>query len=118
MKPIPPNNFFNYFKECYKIDNKEFVVDNILTVKYKYKWFARKKEELLNNQLPIIPYDNKKIENLVKDLTLYNLEKELYYGSFFILGKTTPNGLKKDSTICSPLVLFPAEIKKIDDFNI
>jgi len=115
MKTIAPNNFFNYFKECYKIDNKEFVVDNILTVKYKYKWFARKKEELLNNQLPIIPYDNKNIENLVKDLTLYNLEKELYYGSFFILGKTTPNGLKKDSTICSPLVLFPAEIKKNDD---
>ncbi|NQY29474.1 MAG: ATP-binding protein [Flavobacteriaceae bacterium] len=115
MKPIAPNNFFNYFKECYKIDNKEFVVDNILTVKYKYKWFARKKEELLNNQLPIIPYDNKNIENLIKDLTLYNLEKELYYGSFFILGKTTPNGLKRDSTICSPLVLFLAEIKKIDE---
>lgn len=115
MKSIIPNNFFNYFKECYKIDNKEFVVDNILTIKYKYKWFARKKEELLNNQLPIIPYDNKNIENLTKDLTLYNLEKELYYGSFFILGKTTPNGLKKDSTICSPLVLFPTEIKKIDE---
>jgi len=115
MKSIVPNNFFNYFKECYKIDNKEFVVDNILTVKYKYKWFTRKKEELLNNQLPIIPYNNKNIDNLVKDLTLYNLEKELYYGSFFILGKTTPNGLKKDSTICCPLVLFPAEVKKIDD---
>jgi len=115
MKNISPNNYFNYFKECYKIDNKEFVVDNILTVKYKYKWFTSKKEELLNNQLPIIPYDNKNIENLTKDLTLYNLEKELYYGSFFILGKTTPSGLKKDSTICSPLVLFPAEIKKIDE---
>jgi len=114
MKTIASNNFFNYFKECYKIDNKEFVVDNILTVKYKYKWFARKKEELLNDLLPIIPYDNKNIESLVKDLTLYNLEKELYYGSFFIIGKTTPNGLKKDSTICSPLILFPAEVKKID----
>jgi len=115
MKSISPNNFFNYFKECYKIDNKEFLVDNILTVKYKYKWFTRKQEELLNNQLPIIPYDNKSIENLIKDLTLYNLEKELYYGSFFIIGKTTPNGLKKDSSICSPLILFPAEVKKNDD---
>jgi len=115
MKTITPNNFFNYFKECYKIDNKGFSVDNILNVKYKYKWFLNSKEEFLNNSLPIIPYDNKNIEKLEKDLILHNLEKELYYGAFFILGKTTPNGLKKDSTICSPLVLFPAEIKKIDD---
>ncbi len=115
MKSITPNKFFNYFKECYKIDNKEFIVDNILAIKYKYKWFAKTKEELLNNLLPIIPYDNKNIENLTKDLTLYNLEKELYYGCFYILGKTTANGLKKDSTICSPLILFPADIRKIDD---
>jgi len=115
MKSITPNNFFNYFKECYKIDNKEFSVENILNVKYKYKWFLNGKEEFLTNSLPIIPYGNKNIEKLEKDLTLYNLEKELYYGAFFILGKTTPSGLKKDSTICSPLLLFPAELKKIDD---
>jgi len=114
MKTISPNNFFNYFKECYKIDNKEFSVENILNVKYKYKWFLNRKEEFLNDSLPIIPYVNKNIGKLEKDLTLYNLEKELYYGAFFILGKTTPNGLKKDSTICSPLVLFPAELKKND----
>ncbi len=41
MKSITPNKFFNYFKECYKIDNKEFIVDNILAIKYKYKWFAK-----------------------------------------------------------------------------
>lgn len=115
MKTISPNNFFNYFKECYKIDNKEFSVENILNVKYKYKWFLNGKEEFLNNSLPIIPYANKNIEKLEKDLTLYNLEKELYYGAFFILGKIVPNGLKKDNTICSPLLLFPTELKKIDD---
>ena len=95
MKDITPSNFFSYFKECYKIDNKEFVVDNILNVKYRYKWFVKQKEELLNNSLPIIPYDNKNVVDLQKDLTLYNLEKELYYGSFFILGKSTPIGQKK-----------------------
>jgi len=115
MKTISPNNYFNYFKECYKIDNKEFSVENILNVKYKYKWFLNSKEEFLNDSLPIIPYINKNIEKLEKDLVLYNLEKELYYGAFLILGKTTPSGLKKDKTVCSPLILFPAELKKIDD---
>ena len=63
MKTISPNNFFNYFKECYKIDNKEFSVENILNVKYKYKWFLNRKEEFLNDSLPIIPYVNKILEN-------------------------------------------------------
>ena len=46
MSSITPNNFFNYFKECYKIDNKEFIVDNILAIKYKNKWFAKTKESI------------------------------------------------------------------------
>tara|TARA_B110001450_G_scaffold79354_1_gene75295 strand:+ start:110 stop:2809 length:2700 start_codon:yes stop_codon:yes gene_type:complete len=115
MKNIKASNFFNFFKECYKFDNKEFSVENILALKYKYKWFANETEELLNNQLPIIPYNNKEIEKLNKDLSLYSLEKELYYGSFLIIGKTIPNGLKKNTVICSPIVLFKAEIKKLDE---
>ena len=39
-----PVDFYNYFKECYKLDYKEFTVDNLLSAKYNYKWFATGKE--------------------------------------------------------------------------
>ncbi len=106
-------DFYNYFKECYKLDYKEFVVDNILSQKYMFKWFVSDKEELLNDVLPIIPYINKKSTELEKEIELYRLEKKLFYASFFVLGKNE-NPLVKDKRICAPLLLFPASIKTID----
>lgn len=105
-----PSNFFNYFKDCYKLDYKEFTVNNILSAKYKFKWFNGKKEELLNQKLPICYYDNKDVEKLEKELQLYKLEKSLYYGAFFVIGKQETTLTNKDTNLCSPLVLFPCEI--------
>lgn len=110
-----PSNFFNYFKECYKLDYKEFVVNNILNPKYKFKWFNNIKEELLNHKLPIFYYDNKEVEKLEKDLELYKLEKSLYYGAFFIIGHQETSITNRDNTVCSPLVLFPCEIIEKDE---
>lgn len=107
-------DFYNYFKECYKLDYKEFIIDNILATKYSYKWFVSVKEELISEDLPIIPYINKKGEELEKDIELYKLEKKLFYACFFVLGKNE-NPLIKDKRICAPLLLFPATIKTIDD---
>ena len=107
-------NFYTYFKECYKLDYKEFVVDNILSTKYPFKWFVSKDEELINRSLPIIPYDNKKAIELEKEIELYKLEKKLFYGSFFVLGKNS-NPLIKDKRICAPLLLFPAQIITLDE---
>ncbi len=116
MKTMCPGNFYSYFKDCYKLDYKEFIVDNLLSVKYKYKWFVSHKEELLNDSLPCIPYDNPKLQELERDIELYKLEKKLFYACFFILG-TSDNPLVKDKRICAPLVLFPATIRTNDDLN-
>lgn len=116
MTKLNPANFYNYFRECYKLDNKEFIVDNALSVKYPYKWFVSKKEELFNDALPYIPYDNKKLTELEKDLELYKLEKKLFYGCFFVLGKSD-NPLTRDKRICAPLFLFPASIVTVDDLK-
>lgn len=110
-----PSNFFNYFKECYKLDYKEFVVHNILNSKYKFKWFNNKKEELLNHKLPIFYYDNKEVEKLEKELQLFKLEKSLYYGAFFVIGNQETSVINRSSTICSPLVLYPCEIIEKDE---
>ncbi len=110
MKKIEPSNFFNYYKDCYEIDNKAFSLDNIFATKYPYKWFVEKKEELLDEQVPLIPYFNKKNSEIEKDLELFALDKEFLYGAFFILGKNTNNPKIKDKRFCAPLVLFPAKL--------
>lgn len=111
---ITPEKFYNYFKECYKLDYKEFEVDNILSQKYQYKWFVEENEELLFDLLPYIPYDNKKVEELEKEIELYRLEKKLFYGCLFILG-THNKTFISDKRLCAPLLLFPAEIITVNE---
>lgn len=113
-KKYNPTHFFEYFKECYKMDFKEYVIDNVLSRKHTFKWFDDKKETLVSSSLPIIPYTNSKAKELEKELELYQLEKKLYYGCFFLLG-TNENALGKDKRICAPLLLFPATLKRIDE---
>ena len=114
MNNYNPKNFYTYFKECYKLDYKEFSIDNILSTKYTFKWFVENNEELLHEDLPIIPYNNKKVEDLKKEIEIYKLEKKLFYASFFILGKND-NQLVKDKRFCAPLLLHTAEIKTINE---
>ncbi len=106
-------NFYNYFKECYKLDYKEFVVENALAQKYQYKWFVSGEEELIHEDLPTIPFSHKKVVDLGKELTLYRLEKKLFYALFFVLGESD-NAFKKDKRLCAPLLLFPATIEVND----
>lgn len=115
MEIKSPSNFFNYYKDCYRLDYKEFTVHNVLNPKYKFKWFKKGKEELINAKSPIVYYDNKDVEKLEKELFLYKLEKSLYYGAFYFLGKDPLAGFSKDAIICSPLILFPCEIIEKDE---
>nr|WP_319397711.1 DEAD/DEAH box helicase [uncultured Carboxylicivirga sp.] len=110
---LKASDFYNYYKECYKLDYKEFTVDNILAQKYTYKWFVSGKEELINDDLPIIPFINKKVYELQKEIELFRLEKKLFYASIFVLGRND-NALLKDKRICAPLILYPAKIKEIN----
>lgn len=106
---VSPEDFYNYFLNCFQADHKSFSIDNVLSTKYKYKWFGKGKESLINDVYPKITYDNAKIEELEKDLELHKLEKTLYYASFFIIG-TNDNPLVKDKRLCAPLFLYPADI--------
>jgi superfamily I DNA and/or RNA helicase len=111
---LKPKDFYSYFRECYKLDYKEFVVDNILSQKYPFKWFVSGTEELLSDALPYIPYNNKKLVELEKEIELYKLEKKLFYACYFVLGRNT-NPLIKDKRYCAPLLLFPANIVSVGD---
>lgn len=106
---LEPRNIYSYFRDCYRLDYKEFTVENILSLKYKYKWFAKDTEILFSERDPYIPYPNKKLSELEKEMELFKLEKKLFYGTFFLLGKSE-GALSNDKRICAPLILFPAEI--------
>ncbi len=108
--------FYQYFRDCYKLDYREFNVDNVLSSKYKYKWFVSDVEELFNDHLPYIPYSHDKLADLQKDIELYKLEKRLFYACFFVLTESD-NPLVKDKRVCAPLFLFPANILEIDDLT-
>lgn len=105
-----PADFYNYFRECYSLDNKEFQIENILATKYPYKWFVDKQEEFLSENYPVLPYFNKKSEQLIKDLEIYKLEKDLFYGYLFMLSKKDFS-LGNDKRICAPLLLFPVKLE-------
>ncbi len=116
LKDVAPSQIYQYFRDCYKLDYKEFSVDNILSAKYKFKWFIKSNEELFQDRLPRIPYDNPKIEELEKEIELFKIDKQLFYSCFFVLGKSD-NPLVKDKRVCAPLLLFPAKILTIDGLN-
>ncbi len=113
LSDVSPLQIYQYFRDCYKLDYKEFSVDNILSAKYKFKWFVKGEEELFNERLPRIPYDNPKIEDLEKEIELFKFDKQLFYSCFFVLGKSD-NLLVNDKRVCAPLLFFPANIVTID----
>jgi len=104
VQKITPKNFFSYFKDCYELDHRSFTIDNILSPKYTYKWFAKEQENLLSGYFSYTPYFNKKISQLEKEIALYTLDKQLYYDAFFILGKNN-NPLVKDKKFCPPCTI-------------
>ncbi len=113
LSDLAPAQLYQYFRDCYKLDYKEFSLENILAAKYKFKWFVKGTEELFQDKLPYIPYDNPKIEELEKEVALYKFDKQLFYSCFFVLGKSD-NPLVKDKRLCAPLLLFPAKIQSVD----
>ena len=113
VKTFEPKHFFEYFRDCYRLDYSEFNVYNMLSVKYKYKWFSDSEEYLLSGKFTYAPYFNKKSDHLKKEVALYSLDKQLFYGVFFVLGQNT-NPKSKDRRFCAPLFLFPAVLREED----
>jgi superfamily I DNA and/or RNA helicase len=109
------SNIIKYFHDCYQSDNRELIIYNFLDKKVENKLYFKGKEELLTGSHPIIPVDTIKATAICKKVKLYEKEKELLYGTFFICGHYTD--LKGDSKdLCAPLFYYPAEIKQKDEF--
>jgi len=114
MADLP--SIIQYFHDCYRSDNREQVIYDFLDQKIEDKIYTEGQEELLTNESPIIPIDSKKASSIIKKLKVFEKEKELLYGTFFVCGHYFDfKGDKK--RLCSPLFYYPAEIKQKDEFH-
>ena len=98
-----------YFRDCYKADQRETNIWNIFDKRIEHLLFFSGNEELLTANLPHLYIEKKHAETILSTLQLYKKEKELYYFSFFIAGKTGSESLGKQH-ICAPMLYYPAEI--------
>lgn len=105
----------SYFHDCYQADNRELIIYNFLDQKVENKMYFEGKEDLLTDNHPLIPIDSVKASTILKKIELFQKEKELLYGTFFICGSYTD--FKGDAkNLCAPLFYYPAEIKQKDEF--
>lgn len=115
MEKLNLNNLIAYFRDCYKSDNREQAIFDFLDTKIENKILLDGEEELLNNAHPKIPIDEKKGAEILKKIKLFEKEKELIYGSFFILGKY--EDFKGEiKSLCAPLLYYHAAIEHYDDY--
>ena len=110
------NNIVSYFHDCYRSDNRDQVINDFLKPKIENKIYIEGREELLTGEHPIIPINSDKAHKIVKKLEVFQKEKELLYGVFFVGGHYID--FKGDTQqLCAPLFLFPAEIEIKDEFH-
>ena len=62
------SNVIQYFHDCYRSDNRELIIYDFLDRKIEDKVFIEGKEELVNNDYPIVPIDSEKATNILKKL--------------------------------------------------
>jgi superfamily I DNA/RNA helicase len=102
--------YLSYLAKCYVSDNRQLKLTNFLNPrKIEHLLPMEQSEELINDHSPKIPLPEVYAINTLKNIQLFEKEKELIYGSLFILGETTSLG--KTEKACAPLLLFPARIE-------
>lgn len=106
-------NLIKYFNSCFQADNNSLTVSNFFGTSAENRLIFEE-EELINGKLRYYPIDEEYAIATNKKAKLYEKEKEFVYCSLFIVGKTLSFS-NRTTKICSPLIIHPAKISKIDD---
>ncbi len=104
----------SYFKECYQADTRTLSITNIFQSKIENRYFFEGQEHLLTEDLNELPLPDDYAREVLKNLSIYQREKILYYCALFVVGKN-PDSLAKSGKICAPVILYPAEILMSDE---
>lgn len=107
-------NIISYLHKCYSDDNRRLqLVDFLNKNKVESIHILEESEELINGISPKIPITEEYYTELYKTCELFKKEKELLYGSSFILGRDDNFG--KTRKVFAPLLLFPALLEKTEE---
>jgi hypothetical protein len=101
------SNKIKFLKSCIEYDNSSKSILDIFSSRIEYRIFTEQRERLLTSELSTLPIDVDIGTKASKAAYLYRVEKELLYGSFFIVGRN------EEQVVCFPLVFFPAEIEMV-----
>ncbi len=104
-------NIIAFHRACFERDKKGLYLLNL---------FSRKAEhtkvldsvEIFAPEHDRIPVESQWGNKVLKTLTTYQKEKELFLGAFFLKGKTQLLGKKQ--SVCAPLLLYPARLIYFD----
>src|SRR5262249_13860514 len=108
------SNLINYFRDCYEADNARSTIWNIFSANVEHRIFVDSEEQLLTGLLEHAPIDADKGKAAASAAFLYRKEKELTYCSLFIVGRLRIEQDQEAHFICSPLLMYPAEIIEIE----
>lgn len=103
------SEIISFYKNCFEEENKGGGIANFLSSKVENHTLIKGEDEHISGLLPYTPIDEKIAKKLQTQAKLYEKEKELIYGSHFLLGRYT--GFRgKSRRLIAPLILYPAEI--------
>jgi len=108
------SNLITYFRDCYEADNARATIWNIFHANVEHRIFADSEEQLLTGLLEHAPIDADKGKAAARAAYLYRKEKELTYCSLFVVGRLRIEPDQQPQFICSPLLMYPAEIIEIE----
>lgn len=99
----------SFYKSCFEEENKGGGIANFLSAKVEKHTLIKGRDEHISGLLPYFPIDDKIARKLQGEVALYQKEKELIYGSHFLLGRFV--GFQgKSEKLVAPLLIYPAKI--------
>ncbi|MEO1653957.1 MAG: hypothetical protein AAFU64_10455, partial [Bacteroidota bacterium] len=110
------SSYIRYFRDCYRADQREANIWNVLDNGTERLLFFPGEEKILNAELPKLYLDRDYAENVLSTLLLFQGEKSLFYFSFFVTGIRQIEGQKARS-LCAPLLYYPAQVVRDEEDN-
>ncbi|PEN14847.1 hypothetical protein CRI94_00695 [Longibacter salinarum] len=114
MADHPGPAVFRYAHDCFRADHRRTTLWDLFHARVRRKYIFEGEEDVMNGELPHAVVDRGWGEETRSEARMYDAETVLVMGSLFVTGQTVVNG--HDMTLCSPLIIVPANLVERDGF--
>ena len=101
-----------FYRACFEADNRSLQLNSIYGNKVSHLKVLGD-SDLLSGKVPATVVDEAWGTECSKTLKLYEKEKSLYLGAFFVVGSIRV--MNKKQKLLAPLLLFPAKLEKVNN---